>query len=127
MKWHPLPAYRAANVPVALSTDDEGVSRITLTTEYTRAALDYKLSYLDLKRMARTSLEHSFLPGPSLWQQTDAFTENWPLIVVAMAGVVVGTLAGERVLRRIPEPVFRRTEAAPIWALGVVMFSEASR
>jgi adenosine deaminase len=32
-------------VPVALSTDDEGVSRIEITGEYVRAALDYRLSY----------------------------------------------------------------------------------
>jgi adenosine deaminase len=76
--WHPLSNYRAAGVPVALSTDDEGVSRIDLTHEYTRAALDFNLSYLDLKNMARTSLEHSFLPGPSLWQQPDEFTHTNP-------------------------------------------------
>ncbi|HMH13900.1 MAG TPA: hypothetical protein VK578_12400 [Edaphobacter sp.] len=76
--WHPLSNYRAAGVPVALSTDDEGVSRINLTHEYTRAALDFNLSYLDLKKMARTSLEHSFLPGPSLWQQPDNFTHTVP-------------------------------------------------
>jgi len=57
-----------------LSTDDEGVSRIDLTHEYTRAALEYHLGYLDLKKMARTSLEHSFLPGESLWQKLDEFT-----------------------------------------------------
>jgi len=73
-QWHPLPSYRAAGVPVALSTDDEGVSRIDITHEYTRAALDFHLGYLDLKRMARTSLEHSFLPGASLWAQPDSFT-----------------------------------------------------
>jgi adenosine deaminase len=71
---HPLPIYRAAHVPVALSTDDEGVSRIDLTNEYVRAARDFNLSYADLKDMARTSLEHSFLPGPSLWRQEDNFT-----------------------------------------------------
>jgi len=71
---HPLPLYRAARVPVALSTDDEGVSRIDLTNEYTRAARDFNLIYIDLKNMARTSLEHSFLPGPSLWQKPDTFT-----------------------------------------------------
>jgi len=76
--WHPLSNYRAAGVPVALSTDDEGVSRIDLTHEYTRAALDFNLSYLDLKKMARTSLEHSFLPGESLWQQPDDFTRTNP-------------------------------------------------
>jgi adenosine deaminase len=73
---HSLPAYRAAGVPVALSTDDEGVSRIDLTHEYTRAATDFGLNYLDLKNMARASLEHSFLPGPSLWQQPDVFTRS---------------------------------------------------
>jgi len=72
--FHPLPLYREAHVPVALSTDDEGVSRIDLTHEYTRAALEYHLGYLDLKKMARTSLEHSFLPGESLWQKLDEFT-----------------------------------------------------
>jgi adenosine deaminase len=30
----------------------------------------YRLSYADLKRMARQSLEHSFLPGQSLWTDT---------------------------------------------------------
>ena len=71
---HPLPAYRAARVPVALSTDDEGVSRIDLTNEYTRAAVDFHLSYAQLKQMARTSLEHAFLPGASLWQHADDFS-----------------------------------------------------
>lgn len=71
---HPLPFYRRANVPVALSTDDEGVSRIDLTHEYVRAALEYNLSYADLKQIARTGLEHNFLPGKSLWAKEDAFT-----------------------------------------------------
>jgi adenosine deaminase len=71
---HPLGAYMAAHVPVALSTDDEGVSRIDLTHEYARAVEDQGLGYADLKRMARTSLEHSFLPGASLWQKPDVFT-----------------------------------------------------
>ncbi len=71
---HPLPDYREAHVPVALSTDDEGVSRNTLTHEYVRAAMEYNLGYLDLKAMARTSIEHSFLPGDSLWEKPDVFT-----------------------------------------------------
>jgi hypothetical protein len=57
-------------VPVALATDDEGVSRTDLTHEYLRAVESYRLSYADLKRMARQSLEHSFLPGASLWTDT---------------------------------------------------------
>ena len=71
---HPFQNYRAAHVPVALSTDDEGVSRIDITTEYVRAAIDYKLSYADLKQLARTGMEHNFLPGESLWAERDVFT-----------------------------------------------------
>jgi adenosine deaminase len=71
---HPFPLYRAAHVPVALSTDDEGVSRIDITHEYVRAALDYHLTYHDLKVIARTGMEHSFLPGDSLWAAPDVFT-----------------------------------------------------
>jgi adenosine deaminase len=85
-KAHPLPSYLAAHVPVAFSTDDEGVSRIDLTHEYTRAALDFGLKYPDLKRSARTSIEHSFLPGKSLWAQEDAFTR----VVPACAGQPIG-------------------------------------
>ncbi len=71
---HPFPLYRAAHVPVALSTDDEGVSRIDITHEYVRAALDYHLTYPDLKQLARTGMEHNFLPGQSLWDTEDDFT-----------------------------------------------------
>ena len=71
---HPFPLYRANHVPVALSTDDEGVSRIDITNEYVRAAVDYRLSYEDLKQLARTGMEHNFLPGPSLWAAPDVFT-----------------------------------------------------
>jgi adenosine deaminase len=71
---HPFPIYRAAHVPVALSTDDEGVSRIDLTHEYVRAALDYHLDYAELKQLARTGMEHDFLPGASLWAKPDDFS-----------------------------------------------------
>jgi hypothetical protein len=64
---HPLPVYMKYGVPVTLATDDEGVSRSDMTHEYLRAVETYGLSYADLKRMARASLEHSFIPGDSLW------------------------------------------------------------
>src|ERR1700735_3020327 len=44
-KNHPFPIYRKFGVPVALSTDDEGVSRIDLTHEYVRAVESYALTY----------------------------------------------------------------------------------
>ena len=67
---HPLPIYMKYGVPVAISTDDEGVARSDMTHEYLRAVQSYHLSYAELKRMARQSLEHSFLPGKSLWMDT---------------------------------------------------------
>jgi adenosine deaminase len=73
-KAHPLPIYRKAGVPVALSTDDEGVSRIDITHEFVRAVETYGLSYADVKQMVRTSIEHSFLSGASLWREPDVFT-----------------------------------------------------
>jgi adenosine deaminase len=66
-KRHPFPIYRKLAVPVALSTDDEGIERTDLTSEYVRAVEDYGLTYADLKQIVRNSLEYSFLPGASLW------------------------------------------------------------
>lgn len=80
-KNHPLPMYRQFGVPVALSTDDEGVSRIDLTNEYVRAVETHGLKYADLKKMARTGLEHAFLPGASLWEKRDEFTQSVGLCV----------------------------------------------
>jgi adenosine deaminase len=70
-KHHPFSLYRKFGVPVALATDDEGISRIDLTHEYVRAVETYGLSYADLKHMVRNSLEYSFLPGASLWASPD--------------------------------------------------------
>ncbi len=69
---HPLGEYLKHRVPVALATDDQGVSRSSMAGEYLRAALDQHLSYRQLKSMARASLEHSFLPGASLWVTIDS-------------------------------------------------------
>jgi adenosine deaminase len=70
-KTHPFPIYRKHGVPVALSTDDAGISRITLTHEFVRAVEEFDLDYADLKELARNSLEYSFLPGQSLFQEHD--------------------------------------------------------
>ena len=67
---HPIRAYLKYNVPVALSTDDEGVARIDLTHEYQRAVETYDLSYDDLKYLSRNALAYSFLPGKSLLAST---------------------------------------------------------
>lgn len=66
--YHPLNLYRAAGVPVTISTDNTGMARVDLSNEYVRAANEHKLSYSDLKYVARTGMQVTFLPGPSLWE-----------------------------------------------------------
>ena len=81
---HPLPIYMQYGVPVALATDDQGISRSDMTHEYLRAVETYdSISYRDLKRMARQSLEHSFLPGASLW----ANKKNFRMVSACAASV----------------------------------------
>jgi len=70
---HPFPLYRRSGVPVALVTDDEGVSRTDLTAQYQRAVTAYDLGYGDLKTMARAALQHGFLQGADLWAGPDDF------------------------------------------------------
>jgi uncharacterized membrane protein YfcA len=50
--------------------------------------------------------------APHLWQL-------WPLILAATTGVVLGTIAGEKLLRRIPQRVFQQVVGAIVLALGL--------
>ncbi len=66
---HPFYQYfRVYGVPVAFSTDDEGVSYADYTSEWIYARFEYNLSFPDMVTLGRTSLQYSFLPGDSLWQ-----------------------------------------------------------
>ena len=71
---HPLRAYLEAGVPVALSTDDEGVARSEMSMEYLKAAREQGLGYLALKTMARNSLHYAFVEGESIWASARTFT-----------------------------------------------------
>jgi adenosine deaminase len=77
-KQHPFSTYRNFGVPVGLSTDDEGVSRIDLTHEYVTAVETFGLTYPDLKEIVRNSLEYSFLPGLSLWDDKGGYARVVP-------------------------------------------------
>ena len=68
---HPLALYLKHGVPVALATDDEGVSRSEISREFLKAAQDQGLGYLQLKMMARNSLQYAFISGASLWRDND--------------------------------------------------------
>jgi uncharacterized membrane protein YfcA len=58
--------------------------------------------------------------------QGEEIVRLWPLLVSATAGAVVGTVAGARLLRRIPEALYRRLVAALVLALGVFMLLRVS-
>ena len=50
----------------------------------------------------------------------------WRLAAIAMAGVIIGTIFGGRLLSRIPESKFRLIVATILAALGVWMLTQAA-
>lgn len=58
--------------------------------------------------------------------ERDAVLAMWPVIAIATAGVVVGTLAGRRLLARVPEAWFHKIVAVVVGALGVAMLIQAA-
>jgi len=48
-------------VPVALATDDEGVLRTNITTDYRKAVEEQLLDYKTLKALARNSIVYAFV------------------------------------------------------------------
>lgn len=78
---HPFMLYYRSGVPVAFSTDDEGVSYANYTDEWIYGLKKYGLSGEDLQYLGRDSLQHSFIPGAVLWAD--------PLM-----GIVVSQCAG---------------------------------
>lgn len=70
-RQHPLNYYLAHQVPVVLSTDDEGILRTNLTAQYVEAVLAHGLDYPTVKQINRNALTYSFTPGKSLWLDAD--------------------------------------------------------
>jgi adenosine deaminase len=83
---HPFVQYfRKYGVPVAFSTDDEGVSYADFTSEWIYAVSQYRLTFVEAIRLARFSLQYSFLPGEPLWQ--DVVSEK---VVSQCTGEILG-------------------------------------
>jgi len=76
-KNHPLATYLAAGVPVVISTDDAGVSRINMTNEYFRAVTDQGLGYRTLKAIARNALIYSFLDEAQKRAELERFDRSY--------------------------------------------------
>ncbi|MES2742776.1 MAG: adenosine deaminase [Pseudomonadota bacterium] len=58
---HPINLYRRYRVPFVISTDDAGVSRNTLSSEYVLFASRYKTDYAEVKKLSYNSLRYGFL------------------------------------------------------------------
>ncbi len=58
---HPVKLYMRYGVPIAICTDDAGVSRNNLTKEYLLFISRYKPSYEQLKQVVYNSIKYSFL------------------------------------------------------------------
>ena len=74
---HPLKVYRAAGVPISLSTDDEGVARIDLTHEYVRGTQEFDLTYGELKDMTYNGLRYAFVSDEKKAEMIKALDEKF--------------------------------------------------
>jgi hypothetical protein len=84
---HPFKRYfREYGVTAVFSTDDEGVSYASFTDEWIYATRQYKITYTEAVRLARSSLQYSFKPGTPLWQ--DVVSAN---VVSQCAGETLGS------------------------------------
>ncbi len=57
-----------------------------------------------------------------IWSQGEEILSSAKWIVLATLGVVIGTLIGTRLLKRLPEQAFRRVVSSLIFLLGAFMF-----
>jgi adenosine deaminase len=64
-KQHPLAWLLKYGVPIAIVTDDMGVSRTSHTNEFAKAVEDHGLDYVVLKRMVRNSIDFAFVEAPT--------------------------------------------------------------
>ena len=60
-KEHPIRLYMRSGVPVVLATDDAGVARNDMTSEWQRAVEEHGATYAELKELAKNSIRYSFL------------------------------------------------------------------
>lgn len=62
---HPLRLFLEYGVPVAIVTDDMGLSRSSHTHEFVMAVEEYALDYLTIKQMVRNSIAFAFVDAPT--------------------------------------------------------------
>jgi adenosine deaminase len=70
---HPVVLYKKYNVPIVISTDDEGVLRTNLIEQYVLLAKRYPgIKYADIKKFVYNSIQYSFIEEPVVKQKLTA-------------------------------------------------------
>ena len=62
--YYQHPEYLRTGIPVALSTDDRGMWDSNLTDEFFVAVREFNLSWNELVKLSRNSLQYAFAPEP---------------------------------------------------------------
>jgi adenosine deaminase CECR1 len=62
---HPFPEYLRTGIPVALSTDDRGMWDSNMSDEFFVAVKEFNLSWEEIVKLERNSLQYSFLDEPT--------------------------------------------------------------
>ncbi len=73
---HPFPEYLRTGIPVCLNTDDPGAWDSNLTDEYFTAVRHFHLTWDEIVRLGRNSLEYSFAEPPLKQRLLAQYEEN---------------------------------------------------
>lgn len=59
-----------------------------------------------------------------LWVQWPQIASIWQFILIATIGVIIGTFGGKKILEKLPENIFKKTVAAIILLIGILVLIE---
>lgn len=76
---HPFPEYLRTDIPVALSTDDRGMWDSNMTDEFFVAVKEFNLSWEEIVKLGRNSLQYSFVQEPVKQQLLKQYDEHMAL------------------------------------------------
>lgn len=91
---HPILLYRRFGVPFVISTDDSGVARNDLSSEYVLFASRYRPSYDALKAAVFRSIRASFLTDAEKAVQLAALERRFATFEAEIAGIAATTRGG---------------------------------
>ncbi|MGS0743081.1 adenosine deaminase [Glaciimonas sp. GG7] len=84
---HPVTIYERYGVPFVISTDDPGVSRNNLSSQYVLYASRYKPSYDAIKKLAFNSIQYAFLAPEDKAVQTKILEGRFRQFEAELAGL----------------------------------------